>query len=432
MPWPKFRSLRFRWLAAIVFVAVVICLFSWHPLNVAWKIRTAKSLMNMGSVSQARDAVRLLELAAADNPHPAPELLYLLGRAHRRTGSTGQGLEYLQDAESAGWDSELIRQQRQLALLQRGQIKNSGGELDRLLKQNASDNFAYEVYEALAKGYLSTYRFSDALHCLDFWSEWCSDATDPRMWRATIWEQSEQWEKANNEYIEVLKIDPRHLEARQSLARILLLQLNQAEAARLELLECLQLSPDDFNSQLGLATCELRLAESERAEQRLRTLLNRDLTPQQLTSVQMELGQILVDRRALPEAVSMLSDVVKADPLNSAAHYALGTAYAASSDQENAIKAFDRSRILREQFSRLTTITSQLISHPEKADLRWEAGRILMDQGMITDGAAWMATALIYDPDHKPTHESLAEYYEKVSPNARLAREHREKADRLK
>jgi Tfp pilus assembly protein PilF len=72
------------------------------------------------------------------------------------------------------------------------------------------------------------------------------------------------------------------------------------------------------------------------------------------------------------------------------------------------------------------------VSHPENADLRWEAGRILMDQGMLTEGAAWMSTALIYDPDHKATHESLAEYYETIRPDEALARQHREQANRLK
>jgi len=432
MPRRKVRSVRFRWLAAIVIMCILPGWAAWHFVSGVWKIRTAATMMNMGSISEVQDALRQLEQIAATSSQPSPELLYLMGRAYRRTGAVDSGLKYLQLAEAAGWDVELIQQQRKLALFQSGHIEDSGGELNRLLRQNAADDFAYEVYEALAKGYLSTYRFTDAIHCLDFWSEWCSEATDPRMWRANVWEQTERWEKATEEYRHVLKINPSHLEARQSLGRILLLQLNQTEAAQIEFERCLKQSPQDFNSHLGLATSERYLARPESAEKRLRGLLNWKLTPQQFSSAMMELGQILLDRRMLTEAISTLTEVVKADPLNSAAHYSLGTAYAANGDPEKAASFFERSRVLGEQFNRLTTITSELVNHPENADLRWEAGRILTEHGMSAEGAAWMATALIYDPDHKATHESLAEYYENVSPDERLARNHRDKFNSLK
>lgn len=431
MPRLNLKSGKSRWLAGtVVLIGLVLFFGAWRPVYVAWKIRSAKALMNMGSIGRAQDALRQLELARIQQPEN-PELIYLLARANRRTGDVEKSLEYLRMAESAGWDRELVQQQKQLALFQRGHIDDSA-TLDHLLRQNASDELAYEVYESLAKGYMFSYRFSDALHCLDFWSEWCSDAADPRMWRAQIWEQSERWEKANSEYREVLKRDPGHQEARQSLARILLLEQNKAEEAYREFQISLGQSPDDFNAQLGMATCERRMANPEGAEVRIRALLNRDLTPQQLASVRMEMGQILLDRRALPEAIAMLTSVVEADPLNSTAHYVLGCAHAASGDQESAQKCFEWSRIRGEQFSRLTTITTELVNHPEKPDLRWEAGRILMDQGMHTEGAAWMSTALIYDPEHRATHESLAEYYRLIKPDERLAQLHREKASASK
>ena len=425
------RSVRFRIFAAVVFVAIVVLgLGGGNRVYVAWQIRTAKTMMNMGSVSRVQVALRQLDLAAGDEPPDAPELLYLLGRASRRAGSFEKGLEYLQMAESAGWDKDLVQQQRRLAFFQRGRIDE--GALDRLLQQNASDELAYEVYEALAKGYLFSYRFTDALHCLNFWSDWCPTATDPRMWRGGIWVQSQRWDKANQEYQAVLKIDPSHLDARLALAQILLHRLNQVESARREFQICLDQSPGNFDAELGLAACERRLADSEGAERRLRRLLNRDLTPEQLTSLQMELGQALLERRAHPEAVAILSEVVESDPLSSAAYYALGSAYAIGGDREKSKECFERSKALLEQFTRLTTITAELINHPEMADLRWEAGKILMDQKLFTEGAAWMATALIYEPNHQPTHKSLAEYYEKIKPDERLARQHREKTNASK
>jgi Tfp pilus assembly protein PilF len=142
----------------------------------------------------------------------------------------------------------------------------------------------------------------------------------------------------------------------------------------------------------------------------------------------LELGRVLLDRRELDEAQGLLSEAVAADPRNSSAQYALGTAYAAAGQTDKAAACFDRSRVLQEQFSRLTDITTELVTHPERYELRWEAGTILMEQGLSAEGAAWMSTVLMYDPHHKPTHEALANYYETVKPDPQMAAHHRQEA----
>lgn len=124
----------------------------------------------------------------------------------------------------------------------------------------------------------------------------------------------------------------------------------------------------------------------------------------------------------------MLEEVVRDDPRNSAAWYALGTGNVTLGNEARAQECFAKSTALREQFGRLTQITTTLIGKPEDADLRWEAGRIMMDNGLHTEGAAWMATALIYDPAHHPTHRDLAEYYSSVKHDQKRAQYHLEQA----
>lgn len=423
------RLTSLKWLVPALLLAAVAAAVGWRSLYVTWQLRSARQQLSMGSLQQAEAARQLLLETERLHEPDRPELLFLLGRASRRTGQFDDSLQYLNRAEAAGWDSAQIQQQRLLAAAQRGRIDPDDPALKQLLLENASDDLAYEVYEALAKGYLFSYRFGDAVHCLNFWTEWCPQATDPRMWRAGIWEQTERWPEAADEYRGVLKIDPNHLDARLALAGSLLGQLNKVEEARQEFETCLQQAPDNVTAVLGLASCERRLADPERAEARIRELLQQELTDQQRANVQTELGQILIDRGALPEAVQVLTEVTEADPLNSTALYALGTALSGSGQREQAMECFEKSKALTQQFGRLTNITSELANHPEKADLRWEAGRILMDQGLHVEGAAWMATALVYEPDHQPTHESLAWYYENIKHDQKLARHHRSKAD---
>lgn len=238
----------------------------------------------------------------------------------------------------------------------------------------------------------------------------------------------QRWEQAVEEYRQILQHHPDHFESRLSIARIRLAHLNQVDEAQHDFEACLALRPDDVNANLGLAECERRLANSPVAEARLRSLLSRNVTPDQKAGIQVQLGQILFERQDLEGAIQLLTEVITAEPLNGAAHYTLGLAHAAHGDREEAERLFARSKVLEEQFNRLTDITTVLATQPARIDLRYEAGQILMNQGMHAEGAAWMSTVLMIDPDHQPTHAALADYYETVRHDPKLAALHRAKA----
>lgn len=428
-----FATVRQRSIALVAGLAILILLvwLTQPRILELLTLRTARELLRLTSVEQAGIALKMLE-GAAEGISEEPEFWFLKARALRRTGRFDEAMDALKQAESLGWDSTQIHQQRQLAFFQRGKIDDGGGSVDRLLMQNSSDELAYEVYESLARGYMVSYRFADALHCLDFWCDWCREATDPRLWRAAIREQTGQWDQAAAEYRDVIRLSPENLPARLSLGHILLNTKNLPEDARPLFEQCLQIDPLNVIAQIGLAACDRHQARPEDAESRLRSLLKQSLSDVEMSSVRQELGQVLLDRRALPEAIEQLRQVVEFNPRNSAAHYSLGIAFAAQGDQRTAQIHFDRSQELTNQVARLAEITSELLNHPENADLRWEAGQALMEQGLPAEGAAWMATALIYDPSHQRTHASLADYYEHVRPDPELAKSHREKAGVLK
>ena len=413
-----------------VLVLTIAGLAAWRPLYVSWQIRTARALLNQGGTERVESALRRLQSAESVESPVRPELLYLLGRASRRAGHLEDAFESLRRAERLGWSADEVRQQIDLALIQRGRFQDAESRLRKLLARGASDELAFEVYEALAKGYMHAYRFDEAVACLDFWIKWCPEAIDPRLWRASIWEQVENWKQANAEYRAVLQIDPKHRGARVALGGSLLLRLNEVEAARQEFERCLQSHPDDPDALLGVAACERRLGNAASAERRIRLLLSRNLDPKRRAGVELELSQVLLEKREFSEAIRLLKRVIEIDPLNGAAHHALGLAYAADRRPEVAQVHFERSRVLTEQYGRLVDITTKLVSQPERAELRWEAGQILMDQGLAREGAAWMSTALMFDPHHQKTHEALALYYETVRRDPRLAEYHRSQARR--
>lgn len=420
------RSQIARWGAVLSLgICLALALWGWRWAYVSWEMRQARALLDFGSTATVESAVgRLRQLEPQEHP-PRAELLYLMGRALRRSGDLDSAFDYLRRARLAGHPAREVEDQDRLAQIQGGKIEDDAHPLADLLARASTDVFAQELYEALTKGYLRTYRFQDALRSLSFWIEWRPQDVDPRMWLAGIWEQMRNWEDATKEYGRVLAIDPRNVEARVSIGRIELSHLNKVAEARDEFERVLQQEPRHIGALLGLAECERRLADPQSAETRLRELLTMSLSPEDRSGAQQQLGQVLLERRELPEALELLTEVVEKEPLNGSAHYTLGLLYSALGRQDEAQREFDVSRKLEEQFNRLTDITTELVSHPEEVELRWEAGKILMDQGMHRDGAAWMATVLVYDPDHRKTHESLAEYYETVNPDRRLAEHHR-------
>lgn len=431
MMWLQWRSPRTRvFCTAGLLAGLLLVAASWRSVFVWWQIREARSELRFGGPEEVKTALETLGKAEGVERSVSPELLFLLGRAHRRAGNIEEAFDYLSSAKEAGWPSAEVDRQVELALIQRGRFEGPGVSFNRLLAPNTSDETAYEIYEAIAKGYLYAYRFNDALHCLNFWIDWQPGSVEPRLMRAGIWDQLRSWEQANNEYREVLAIDPSNRKARLALAGNLLLKLNRAADAEQEFKRGLKHNPDDVNALLGLASCARQLGEPQRAEEFLRGVLERQLSTEQLASARLELGQLLLDGGKLDEAHSLLRKVIEDDPLNSTAHYSMGVVHARRGQSERAADCFERSRELQQQFTRLTDITTELVSQPDNAELRWEAGSILMNQGMYREGAAWMSTALMYDPGHRKTHESLAWYYETVKPDRRLAENHRIKAQR--
>jgi len=420
-----------RWSAALAGMALLWGVFQWRPLYVSWKLNSAKALMDLGDSSRVREALAVLRSLEGVERPDRPDLLFQMGRALRRNGELKPAFARFRQAQAIGWPAREIEEQVQLGMFQGGRFDQPGPTLDQLIARNNSDPFAYELYESLSKGYLHAYRFLDAQRTLSFWIDWRPQDAEPRLWRAGIWEKMDKWEQAVEEYQGILKHNPKHYDAQLSIARVQMSHLNSVDAARAGFEQCLSQRPDDVGAILGLAECERRLAEPDAAEARLRALEHRDLSDDQKSGVWMQLGQILMERRQLPEAIELLHRVVVAEPHNSTAMYTLGLAYASDGRQAEAETMFQASKKLDEQFTRLTDITIILASQPNQPDLRWEAGQILMDQGLHREGADWMATALMFDPNHLKTHRSLAKYYAEIVHDPQLAAKHQGKVAEL-
>lgn len=413
---PRGRKLALA-LGVLLFAGLVAV--GWRPLYVAWELRAARSRLAEGKIEAALQALQSAERFDPDRA----ETVYLLARAHRRADELDKATLYLERARNANWPESDLRSQRYLMLMQTGHLDRAEPYLREVLRERAEDWLAEEIYEARAKGYLSTYRLKEAALCLNFWIEWRSQAVQPRIWRADLWERIELWGAACDDYRAVLRADPSHRLARRRLAECLL-NLNQSRDALEHYQICLETDPDDVEAAIGAATCRLRLGRVGEAKHHLESALRGDVTPVQRASVLVELARIALEERQIARALELLTEASELDPRNTVAQHLLGIAYARLGDDERAARHTARAKQMTERSNRFAEITRKLLITPEDADLRWEAGMILMEEGMEGDGAAWMATALVYDPYHNKTHEQLAQYYVETG-DARLAAHHR-------
>src|SRR5262249_23633354 len=150
------------------------------------------------------------------------ELLYLLGRSLRRADQPADALTCLELAAAAGWPAAEVREQQALLLVQAGAMDQAQDHLATVFRDGCSDERAAEIYEAQAKGYLSTFRFNDALLCIDYWLKWRPRTRLPRLWRADVWERVGRLPDALADYRILIDQKPDDVEARAKLANVML------------------------------------------------------------------------------------------------------------------------------------------------------------------------------------------------------------------
>ena len=75
-------------------------------------------------------------------------------------------------------------------------------------------------------------------------------------------------------------------------------------------------------------------------------------------------------------------------------------------------------------------INKQLATAPRDPSLRYELGMILRRNGQEPKGLLWLASALREDPQHRPTLQALADYYEHIG-QPRTAERYRKRIQAL-
>jgi tetratricopeptide (TPR) repeat protein len=401
---------------ALLLVIAAAAYLAGNHLWAAYHLRAAKQALARHQLAQARAHLALCLGVWSDSG----EAHLLAARAARRAGAYDEAEQQLRACERLDGVPEVLELERALAVVQRGDPTRFDGWLLAAVDRGHPDSAL--ILEALAQGYLRTYRLAQAEACLTRWLESEPENGQALLWRGDVYERRQQWTLARNDYRRAVAADPDNDAARLRLADALL-NLNQAGEAIGHYEQLRPRLPGNSAVLLGLARCRRDLGDLREARHIFDVVLS--VAPHNVGALH-DRGRLALQLDLPAEAEEWLLKALRLAPQDREVLYTLYQCLQARGKTEEAKEYKARLDETEAQLSRLADLTKRITAAPHDADLRCEAGRIFLKSGQDREGLRWLASALQENPRHAATHATLAAYYERHG-RPDLAAQHRQK-----
>jgi tetratricopeptide (TPR) repeat protein len=352
-----------------------------------------------------------------------------MARTCRRAGDFVRAREHLQEAERLHWPQGAIDLEHLLMQVQEFGARDRDEETLHhyvLSRQHQDEKL---ILEALVKGYLHTFYLAAALEWLDFWIKNYPDDYQPFLWRAQTHAKLRRRDQAIADYRRVLELSPNQLEAHRGLAGLLQTTGQDYTAAAEHYQKYLDVHPNDPTALLGLARCQRGRQDLDGARQTLGRL---PAMHPELDRAYLLAGIIEADQENYDKALEYLRRAEALSPNEPGIVFQLGLVLRQAGNHQQAELYERKHEQLDRELKELYEITTTLVSDPRNVELRYKAGAILLRVGQ-EEGVRWLLTVLQEDSKHRPTHEALADFYDRAAdPQAkRLAERHRRRAQEL-
>lgn len=411
---------EWRRVTLLTLVAVVVMVGvrgdDWYGMLLSLRLEAAEAAGDYDTALAFRDRLDRGKVPGAAGA-------FERGRLLRRRGDLLEADEWFRKSLAAGHDPSQVSRERLLAEAQCGDIVDVEREVLQLIDGGGDDAFAAECYAAMAEGFLNAFRFADAARCLEFWEQWRDDDPQLHALRGRLEEHLGHVGKALAAYRRGLSLAPGRVDLRSAVAFLELASARlPAAAAEYEAIRAAR--PEDGAALLGIARCRLRGGDVAEGQRLIREALVLDLSVPDAAVALAELSQIALEDGEPRRAIALAEQALTLDPKNQMCHLAHAAGFAAIGDTVGAEAAQARARSLSEGRRRLGATLLQLGQDPDDADLRADAGEILLENGFGPAGIRWLETAVQVDPRHQRSRKRLAEWYSS-SGDERRAAEHR-------
>jgi Tfp pilus assembly protein PilF len=345
-----------------------------------------------------------------------------MARVERRAGRYEQSNEHREKCQDLVGANPANALEWAMWKAQSGEIADVERPLQEQVDQGSPETS--QILEALAQGYIQTYRPDGAMYCLDRLLEREPDNVQALLWRATLWQTAGSEATAEADFRRAVAAQPEHITARCRLGESLLRRNLAAEA--LQQFEAARLLPrgDGPEVLLGLARSHRTLGEMDAARQALDELLAKH--PQGGGALR-ERGKLALDTESPAAAEIWLRQVVALYPFDAQANYLLAQALQREGKDEEAREYQAARERIETDLKRLEAAFGRVTKSPHDSAPRLEAGLICLRNGQESEAERWLLSALQQDPQSQQIHAALADYYERTG-RADLAADHRRQA----
>ena len=340
-------------------------------------------------------------------------------RAARRAGEYDQAEAYLRSCRQLGGASEAIAVEQLLLRALNGELPKVEGFLVSRIRQDHPDTV--HILEVLTPAYLQSYQLGNAKECVRWWLEREPDRIQAWLLRAQVFDRLNSRQEALESYQRVLELEPDNDEARLQMAGHLAHANRPHEAV--DHFEYLRNTLGNVPPVLlGLARCRRALNQPEEARQLLQTLLAEH--PGSWAAM-ADLGRLALDAGQTEEAANWFRRAAQLRPYEKDVQYGLYQCLERLGQRAEAQQVLAHLKRIEADHSRLADLAREIAFAPRGAALRCEAAEILLRNGQEDEALRWLESALVEDPYHAPTHQSLATYFERTGDQERAARHHR-------
>jgi tetratricopeptide (TPR) repeat protein len=350
---------------------------------------------------------------------------FQLARTCRRLGDLDAARTHLEKADELHWVRELIDLEYVLMQAQTGAVARVESTLLSYLEEGHSE--ARLILEALVRGYVQVNVFGEAFRWATIWQEQYPDDWQAYYWRGEALARGSMQNlapEAAANFQRALELKPDLRNARLRLAEA---QVRTGQFA--EALEHLNVyreeDPDHPTAVTASARCLRSSGRSEEARRLMDDWLSRN--PGNGLAFMVR-GQLEMDQDRPEQALKWLLRPETQALFNMELNETLARVYRRLGNLAEADRYDEKNLQLDKDFKRMEMLTKESFINPKDVSPRWEAGTILLRHGQHQEAARWLLSALQEDPNHKPTHQALAELYQRIGERRR-AEEHRRKAE---
>jgi predicted Zn-dependent protease len=168
---------------------------------------------------------------------------------------------------------------------------------------------------------------------------------------------------------------------------------------------------DDPGALFGLALCRSELGETEQAVELLDTLLRAH--PEDCQAL-TERGKLELQRNHPQEAEEYLQRSLAQGGPEREALFLLKQAQTHQGKREAAQKTQVALEQVETDMKQMEAVLRQVSKAPRDPGPRLELARICLRNGQEQEALRWLLGTLQIAPDHQPTHQALAECYERI------------------